>query len=497
MLSVEAYERKSPVEHVLLRPGMYVGQVELADLQTWVFDAATNKMTRKQLLYSPALLKIVDEILVNAADNRHRGENMSYIDISVVIKKKQLEITVENDGATIPIAMHPKENMYVPELIFGNLLTGTNFDDSKGSVVGGRHGYGAKLTNIFSRTFAVTLYDSKARKLYSQKWSGNMGQVDPPVVKNSSAFKNDFTRISFSPDLSRFQLDSSGNLPTVMDNIITLLNRRAFDIAACVGPSIQVKFNGVIVPTGSFKEYMNLFPSGSDTGDSTSSSSSSLLYSKTSARWEIGVMRSSTPDQMSFVNALWTSRGGSHVLSVMNQIAKNLEEVVQTRLAKSTRKKSKADANPYPSTSVIAAIRSRLFIFINCLIENPSFDSQGKEYLTTKPASFAKDCVLSESFMKEIVGKSGIVEAVVEDFLMREQNKLIRAAKTKFQKSVNVPKLEDAHKVGSEKCSLILTEGDSAKALAVAGLEVIGRDYYGEFLIIFVMLFETYQEFCH
>lgn len=461
---------------------MYVGQVELADLQTWVLDASSNRMTRKQLLYSPALLKIVDEILVNAADNRHRGENMSYIDISVAIKKKQLEISVENDGATIPIAMHPRENMYVPELIFGNLLTGTNFDDSKGSVVGGRHGYGAKLTNIFSRTFAVTLYNAKARKLYTQKWSGNMSQVDPPEVKDSSAFKHDFTRISFSPDLSRFQLDSSGNLPTVMDNVIMLLHRRAFDIAACVGPIIQVKFNGSVVPIGSFKDYMHLFPLTSETGDDATSGSVNLLYSKTSARWEVGVMRSSSPDQMSFVNALWTSRGGSHVLSVINQITKSLEEVVQAKLAKSTRKKSKPDANPYPSASVIAAIRNKLFIFINCLIENPSFDSQGKEFLTSKPSSFAKESVLSESFLKEIASKSGVVEAVVEEFLMREQNKLIKAAKTKFQKSVNVPKLEDAHKAGSEKCSLILTEGDSAKALAVAGLEVIGRDYYGDFL---------------
>ena len=486
-VSAENYERKTPVEHVLLRPGMYVGQIELAEVLTWVVDPGTQRMTRRQLLYSPALLKIIDEILVNAADNRHRSKGMSYIHISAEFKGKKLRISVENDGATIPLEVHPKEKMYVPELIFGNLLTGSNFDDSKSSVVGGRHGYGAKLTNIFSQTFEVRIYNSQSQKLYFQRWSENMSKVDAPDVKVSSEQMKDFTCISFVPDLPRFQLDSTGNLPLVVDNIMQLLQRRAFDVAACVGPDVKVKFNGSNVPISSFKKYMQLFPADPDVSEESTNESPGLIFVRPSDRWEVGLMKASAADHMSFVNALWTSRGGSHVLSVANQVTKHLEEVVQTKLAKSNGRKGKSESNLYPSATVISAIRNKLFIFVNCLIENPSFDSQGKEYLTTKPASFAKECALPDSFLKEVVNKSGVVEAVVEDFLMREQNKLIKAAKTKSQRSVNIPKLEDAHKAGSINCSLILTEGDSAKALAVAGLEVIGRDNYGKSKLILIL----------
>ena len=124
------YERKTPIEHVLLRPEMYIGQIAQTKLETWKVNQE-NEMEKSVSVYSPGLLKIFDEILVNAADNRHRDVNMSRIDVVIEHDKatNKLLVTVENDGRGIPVEMHPTEKMYIPELVFGHLLTGSNFKD--------------------------------------------------------------------------------------------------------------------------------------------------------------------------------------------------------------------------------------------------------------------------------------------------------------------------------------------------------------------------------
>ena len=203
------YERKSPVEHVLLRPGMYIGATEFTSLDTWVFNQQRQTMERKAAIYNPALLKIFDEILVNAADNKQRGPDMSRIHVSISYDlQEELVITVDNDGRGIPVQKHPTERIYIPELIFGHLLTGSNFDDKQARLTGGSHGYGAKLTNIFSKSFQVETYDNKAGLLYKQVWSKNMSSVTPPLIekRKSSGVKGlkSYTKVSFTPDLRCF-----------------------------------------------------------------------------------------------------------------------------------------------------------------------------------------------------------------------------------------------------------------------------------------------------
>lgn len=301
--SVTAYERKTPVEHVLLRPGMYIGQVEIADISTWLVSASSDggaSMVKESIRYSPALLKIIDEILINAADNRHRGADFSYLHITAIYESKKLKISIKNDGASIPIDMHATENIHIPELIFGHLLTGSNFDDEKGSVVGGRHGYGAKLTNIFSNSFEVQIYNASTGSLYTQSWSSNMSSVSPPVITTTKASKKrkGYTLVTFEPDLSRFNVTSDD----LVQNIVRLVERRAFDLAACAGRGVQVKFNDKIVAVSTFAEYVKLFAQDS------ASPSGKVHVSAVNERWEVGLMRASSADQMSFVNAIWTSR---------------------------------------------------------------------------------------------------------------------------------------------------------------------------------------------
>ena len=141
------YQKKTHLEHIKERPDTYVGSCEARTETMWitVTQGEKTKMKQKQVQYVPGLLKIFDEILVNAADNKRRDSNMRAIKVNI----QPDMISVENDGAGIPVVLHETHNVYVPELVFGHLLSGDNYDDSTDRVVVGRNGYGAKLANIF------------------------------------------------------------------------------------------------------------------------------------------------------------------------------------------------------------------------------------------------------------------------------------------------------------------------------------------------------------
>eukprot|EP01039_Chlorochromonas_danica_P014741 gene14741-17243_t len=206
LASTSKYERKTPIEHIQLRPGMYVGSVDWSSTDHWVPDAK-GVMVKRPVSVSPALLKIFDEILVNAADNHSRSKSLTQIKVFVAQTKDSLTVTIENDGPTIPVEMHPTEKLYIPELIFGHLLTGSNFNDSENRFTGGSHGYGAKLTNIFSKHFEVAIVDTKSAIAYQQKWENNMMVCNEPIVTQLAPSANttgNMVRISFSPDLSKF-----------------------------------------------------------------------------------------------------------------------------------------------------------------------------------------------------------------------------------------------------------------------------------------------------
>jgi DNA topoisomerase-2 len=124
-----------------------------------------------------------------------------------------------------------------------------------------------------------------------------------------------------------------------------------------------------------------------------------------------------------------------------------------------------------------AQIKNHLSIFVNCLIENPTFDSQTKEFLTSRPKEFGSECILSDSFMKKI-DKSEVVDNILSFVRFKQNQDLNKKGGTKKKKLTGIAKLDDANFAGSAKsnlCTLILTEGDSAKSLAMSGISVVGK----------------------
>ncbi|NXS20837.1 TOP2A topoisomerase, partial [Mystacornis crossleyi] len=133
--------------------------------QMWVYDEGTG-LNCRDVTFVPGLYKIFDEILVNAADNKQRDKNMSCIKVTIDVENNT--ISVWNNGKGIPVVEHKVEKVYVPALIFGQLLTSSNYDDNEKKVTGGRNGYGAKLCNIFSKKFTVETGCREYKKLFKQ-----------------------------------------------------------------------------------------------------------------------------------------------------------------------------------------------------------------------------------------------------------------------------------------------------------------------------------------
>jgi DNA topoisomerase-2 len=426
----ERYKKLDQREHILLRPDTYVGDLTRRTDRVWVIE--DGAAVRREIAASPALLKIFDEILVNAADSRARDASMTTLKVTVTDQT----VSVWNDGATIPVAMHP-EGCYVPELIFGHLLTGENYDDALERTAGGRNGFGAKLTNVFSKTFDVEVCDGI--KKYKQKWTDNMRVCHPPKITTCAQKK--YVCVTFSPDFARFGM-------TAMDpGVKALFERRTYDMAAVLGAGVRVSFDGKRLGCKSFADYVKLFAPHAAIGDN------------------VAIARSDEFDQVSFVNSVRTDRGGTHVAFVADAVARAVTEAAA---------KKKIVVKP-------SAVKNHAFVFVNVTAVNPTFDTQSKEFLTSKTKIALPDAFLKKA--AALLLPDVIAEATVRASLADERN-LKKTDGSKKSRVTGIAKLTDANWAGTRRsgeCTLILTEGDSAKSLAVAGLTVVGRDKYGVF----------------
>ena len=325
---------------------MYVGPTERLPTAgpSWVIDAhhsgvgagttgatgaARWRMRRAELpAVAPALLKVFDEILVNAADNHQRHPG-SCDRIDVVIRRGDAAaavadaadaapfVSVANNGRAVPVRMHRKEGMYVPELLFGHLLTGSNFDDDAKRLTGGRHGYGAKLANVFSREFAVEIRDARGKgpcRTYRQVWRDNMRACDAPDIATAdsadgAADAEDFTtKVSFVPDVARLTGDPAATV--LPEEEYMLMCRRVVDVAGCTGGKLAVTLNGEAVDVADFRSYVDLHRHAPDGAPPPPP----VVYRRLNKRWEVAVGVSDARqalEHLSFVNGMHTSRGGT------------------------------------------------------------------------------------------------------------------------------------------------------------------------------------------
>ncbi|KAF4971902.1 hypothetical protein FSARC_1407 [Fusarium sarcochroum] len=462
--ATEMYTKLSQLEHILKRPDTYIGSVERTDQMMWVFNKETSLMEYRNANFVPGLYKIFDEILVNAADNKQRDSSMTQMKIN--IDREAGVISVENNGKGIPIVIHEKEKIYIPELIFGHLLAGSNFDDNEKKTVGGRNGYGAKLCNVFSTEFNLECQDSEHGKRYKQTWTNNMQTMQKAKITSSKSA--DFTRVTFKPDFKRFGMEDG-----IDDDLESLLYRRIYDMAGTIR-GVKVFLNGEQIKIKDFKAYCDLYAKSiakdrSSEEGGTPTCTVEMDKDKSHPRWEVGfAVSDGTFQQVSFVNSIATTSGGTHVNYIADQITASLLKTINKKRKGHTLKQGH--------------LRNHIFIFVNCYINNPAFNSQTKEQMTTKASAFGSKCALGEDFLKKIA-KSDAIQNIL-DFAEKKADKMMAKGDGGRRSRVSNAKLVEANFAGTRRgheCTLILTEGDSAKGLAVSGRAILDPDRIGVF----------------
>jgi len=462
------YQQKTDKQHILDNPDTYIGSVENVDADLWILeekgenDSKVLKIIEKNIRYIPGLFKLFDEGIVNCRDHvirqaqaiANKVENalpVTNIDISIDLDGT---ITMYNDGNGIDVAQHPEYKIWIPELIFGHLRTSTNYDKTEKKIVGGKNGFGFKLVLIWSTYGSIETVDHVRGLKYKQEFKNNLDEICPPVITKCKSAKP-YTKITFKPDYARFGISKG-----LTEDMIQMLKKRVYDISAVTDKQIKVKYNGQVIGTKNFQQYIDLYIGSKDT--------TVRVYEEANERWEYAVALSPTQEfiQVSFVNGINTYKGGKHVEYILGQITRKLVEYIEKK------KKIKVNAN---------SIKEQLVLFLRCDIENPAFDSQTKDFMNTPVAKFGSSCTVSDKFIEK-VAKMGVMDSACALTEVKE-SKL--AKKTDGAKSKNIrgiPKLVDANWAGTEKskdCIIIFCEGDSAKAGIISGLSADDRNTIG------------------
>jgi DNA topoisomerase-2 len=453
----KTYKSHTHEEHIYEVPDTYIGSAEKDTIPVLVLNESETKIIEREAEIVPGLYKVFDEVLVNAIDHYTRILSKKppvafpVKQIRVTANRETGEISIWNDGMGIDVIEHPDQKVYVPEMIFGKLLTSTNYDKDEDRITGGKNGYGAKLANIFAKSFTVETVDSTREKKYRQTWKNNMKEVGKPSIRSVKSAP--YTKISWIPDYKRFGLRG------LTKDITDVFHRRVLDCAAWCGASIKVKWNGKVVPCRNLIHYSKLV-----------AGETPIIQLKGNPRWNVIVSTTEKGEgfrQVSFVNGIHTSSGGKHVQHVTKQIV--------DALVSSVKKKTK-------HTIRSSAVKDCLLLIIQATIVNPSFKSQTKDELTTPVSKMGSKWVLDTKDVSQILNKTDILDRLMEAHAVAEGKASSKTDGKKRSRISGIPKLEDASYAGSKnstKCTLILTEGDSAATTAISGLKVVGRDIYG------------------
>jgi DNA topoisomerase-2 len=415
------FKKLDDIDHVILRPGMYIGSIKPHKSNKWLLNE--NKMSQSEITYNPGFLKIFDEIVTNSVDESKR-EGSKLNTIKVTIDQSTGYINIWDNGG-IPVVKHTQHKEWIPEMIFSNLKAGSNFDDTESRSWAGTNGVGSTLTNIYSKKFTVTTCDGKNH--FTQTFSDNMRKRTTPKVKKST--KN-HTEINYLVDFDKFGL-------TGIDNEhYRMIEKRVYDIAAC-NTGLKIYFNGKLINFKSFEDYIKLY------------NTNYFYESKKDKTWSIGVALSENGfQQVSFANSTDTYDGGTHVDYVMNQIISQLREFFT--------KKHKVDVKP-------SELKQHMFLFLDSTVINPSFSSQTKEKLITEIKDFGSTFEVSQKLIQQIL-KSEIVNSILDWIQQKksaEDSKLQRELNKKLDK-IKVEKLIEAKGKERWKYSIGLFEGDSA-----------------------------------
>jgi DNA topoisomerase-2 len=447
-------KQQTDLEHVKKKE-MYTGSKKAQDMELYLYDSSTEKISLQTIRTSPAFMKVIDEVIVNAIDHHVIYPNLvKNIKISYDIPTKM--ITVFNDGPGISCVEVENVNgvkMLMPQMIATEFRSGSNHDndDNEERTTGGTNGYGMKLTNAYSKWMKLETNDLITSTLYSQEYHDGITKIDPPVIKKSPAKSKGYTQISFilNYDMLGQSLDDGGK------TVLSIVQNRAYQ--AYASTNCNVYFNDELlgekftIGKNRFENFVNLFEISQDyvmtkmrfiPPDETKS-----LHED----WDICIAISSGKlEHFSLINGIYVIHGGTHIDHIKKSIVFNLKDNVEKILNKAGAKFNKN------------YIENNLFIFVRATMPNPNFSSQTKEKLET-PVDVFKHHYFSETDYKKIWK---MIEIYVEGkFIDRASDKTTRVKNGEFIPTKGRDATFAKDKKKRKDCVLFVCEGDSAMGL--------------------------------
>ena len=307
----DIYQKKTDKQHILDNPDTYIGSVENVEGCHWILK--DNNIIQQDMEFLPGLFKLFDEGIVNCRDHVIRMDQkikdesdakhhpVMNIDINIL---EDGTISMYNDGNGIDVAKHPEYDLWIPEMIFGHLRTSTNYNKDEKKIVGGKNGFGFKLVLIWSSIGSIETIDHVRKLKYTQSFEDNLNVIHPPTITKCSS--KPYTRITFKPDYKRFEIDG------LTQHMRQLLAKRVYDISAVTRRTLKVKLNGGVLSVKTFPQYVDMYLATSKVQDDSN------------PRWEyvVGLTPNDEFNQVSFVNGIYTSKGGKHVDYIIQQITK-------------------------------------------------------------------------------------------------------------------------------------------------------------------------------
>ena len=449
------HKRMDPLQHVLNNPERDLGRCDIYETHRWLYNPMDGSMERKKIPYSSALERIFLEILYNACDNAQRSIDANIDPGTIHVWMNKTSIRVKNHGRPISCGIQPDtDGMHIPEFIFGNLLTSSNYDKSKARRFSGKYGLGCKLTNILSTSFTVDIVNHNEGVRYVQVWKNNMRDKSKPKItkpKQGEEYKESYTQVTFTPDFSIFydkdDVYGYAGQREFVDNMFPAFAKHCVDGSLTSG--LKVYFNDKEIDCsgkkGIYKYAKLLYPNMENHLLIKQNNSICLLID--------------TPDNgniLSFVNGIYVPNGGIHVDTWCKILYTPIQKVLK---------------NKYKGLSVgVASICKHISMILVCRLDNPEYDGQTKETIIKPKPEVASSL---SSHAATIMKWSGI-DRLKEQLRMELASK---SKKTNGKKCIvaKSKKLIDARYAGDPKysrlCTLYITEGDSASNFVVKGIQ--------------------------
>ena len=435
--SADSIQALEGMEHVRMRPSMYIGDVSTRGLHHLVYEVVDNS---------------IDEAMAGYCDR-----------IDVVINENN-SVSVKDNGRGIPVGIHKKEGVSALEVVMTKIGAGGKFDKDSYKVSGGLHGVGVSVVNALSNHLTATVYHDG--KIWQQEYEKGKPLYPTKTVGDSD---DKGTVVTFLADDTIFQTEINFNYETLSARmrelsylnqgiIITITDKRNKDEE---GNFITEKFYS----EDGLREFVKYLDA---TREQLTSEIISMEGEKSGIPVEVAMVynTSYTENLHSYVNNINTHEGGTHLSGFRRGLTHTLKKYAENSGLLS---KLKFDISGDDFREGLTAI-------ISVKVAEPQFEGQTKTKLGNRDVSAAVSQAVSEMLTNYLEEHPDDAKIIVQKVMLAAQARhaAAKAREMVQRKTVmsggGLPgKLSDCAWSDPEKCELFLVEGDSAGGTAKQG----------------------------